>query len=191
MAQKGMDDYPAVLSANQERSFDVPGDFFHVVSAEGAIGLRFDEGKRITRYEGMGGRVYYSRVAVFSPIAQTVVMSFGYGYATDARATANVNVNATTEPANLTPQAPTVTVPAGGSIKLADADSSRKELRLSILSDATGYILLGDADVETDAGDGGSLEPGQVDYIATEGELWAYNPGADDIAVYVLPLRRA
>lgn len=192
MANRGMTPFNVSLSAGVPQSFNVEGDYFHILTAPNASGVlvRFDEGKQANYFEGVGLRTYYARVELESEANQDVVVLLGFGHVFDARATANVTANATLEPANINLQQPTVTVPAGGSIKLADADSARKALRVAIASSEPDGVFMGDADVEADADTGGWIEPGMVDYLETEAEIWAYNPGAADVDVYVLALRR-
>lgn len=81
-----------------------------------------------------------------------------------------------------------VTVPAGLSAAVAVANSSRKSLRVSLLSGAAGFVLMGKSGVS--ATSGGSLEPGMVDYIDTRGALWVFNPNAVDVDVYVMEINK-
>lgn len=190
MAQRGMTDYNVSLSAGVPQSLNVDGDYFHCKEAPNAGGVlvRFDESKQSTYKQGVGARVYYNRVELMSAASQDVVVSLGFGHVADARANVNANISTTIEGANLNTELPEVTVPAGDSVKIADANSDRKELRVSIKSDAPGGVYLGSATVADNTG--GWIEPGMIDYIATEAELWAYNPGAADVIVSALDLER-
>ncbi|MEQ3623598.1 MAG: hypothetical protein ABNH42_19780 [Marinobacter sp.] len=84
-----------------------------------------------------------------------------------------------------------VAVPAGGNallIAAAAADTART-LRISVKADAPNGVYLGAAGIA--AGQGGYLEPGMVDYVDCEAALYAYNAGAEPVAVQVLPFERA
>lgn len=188
MADKGMQSYTLSLSAGVPQSINVKGDFFHVLQATDAVQIGFDEGKKLPVGQGVGARAYYDRVEVLSATSQTVVLLLGFGYVNDARASVNATINTTIEPANLNTELPEVTVTAGNSAKIADANADRKELRVSIKSTEPGGVYLGSATVADNTG--GWLEPGMVDYVATEGEVWAFNPGASDVVVSALDLER-
>lgn len=188
MAQRGMVPYTFSLAAGVPQSVNVEGDYLHVLKATDEVLIRFDEGKQQELDRGVGMRAYYSRVEVLSITAQTVTLMLGFGHVADARANVNATVNTTIEPANLNTELPEVSVPAGGSMKIADANADRKELRVSIKSTESGGVYLGSATVANNTG--GWLEPGMVDYIATEGAVWAYNPGGTAVVVSALDLER-
>lgn len=188
MAQRGMVPYKFSLAANVPQSVNVEGDFLHVLKATGEVLVRLDEGKQQELDKGVGMRAYYSRVEVLSVTSQTVVLMLGFGHVTDARASVNATVNTTIAPANVNAELPEVSIPAGGSAKVADANANRKELRVSIKSTEPGGVYLGSSTVANNTG--GWIEPGMVDYIATEGEVWAYNPGGSAVVVSALDLER-
>lgn len=187
--KNGLKDYPFVLGAGAEVDLNVQGDYFQVISASGDIGLRFDEAAMITRAQGMGGSAEYSRVSVYSPIAQTVVVSLGYGIATDSRASLSATVNTTVEPATQNIPLAEVSVGAGSTVLLAAANADQKELRVGVKSTEANGVYIGDVTVGA-AIQGGYIEEGCVDYVATEAALYGYNPGAAAISVNVLSLRK-
>jgi hypothetical protein len=180
--------YPVALSAGIPKTLAVPGDFFHIFAAADPLEIGFDEGKRDAVEKGVGARVYYERIELYSATSQTVRVYLGFGYVTDSRASVNATINTTIAPANTNTQLAEVSVPAGGSAKIADANADRKELRVSIKSTETGGVYLGDATIANN--EGGWLEAGMVDYIATQAETWAFNPGAAAVIVSALDLER-
>lgn len=188
---RGMEQFRFNLTAGEEQQLEVLGDWFHVLIAplQAGVRVRFDDGKQGVYFEGVGIRRKYEKISILSTADQVVVLMLGFGEVADSRATANLNINATFEPANLLDNLAEVTVPAGDSMKLADAAvGSRKELRVALSSTQPGGVYLGDASIANNSG--GFLEPGQFDYISLETELWAYNPGASDTVVNLLDLKR-
>jgi hypothetical protein len=185
-----MQPFNVSLTANVPVSENVQGDYFHILTAPLAAGLwvRFDEGRQANYYEGIGLRTLYDRVELLSLADQNVVVLLGFGSVFDARATANLNINSTVEPANLLTSIPQVSVPAGGSILLAAASASCKELRVALKSTEPGGLYIGDPSVAS--GTGGWIEPGQFDYLSLETALWAFNPGATAVVVTLLALGR-
>jgi hypothetical protein len=185
-----MQPFNLTLLAGIPVSVNVEGDYCHVLTAPLGAGLwlRFDEGKSANYYEGVGLRTLYDRVEMMSLADQDVVVLLGFGSVFDARATANLNVNSTIEPSNILLDHPQVTVPAGASIVLVAAASSRKELRIALKSTEPGGLYIGSASVAT--GTGGWIEPGQFDYLSIEAALWAFNPGASNVVVTLLTLGR-
>lgn len=186
--RRGMRPYWVTLAANVPRKLNVAGDYFHVLEADDSVSLSFDGDKALPLARGIGGSVSYEEIELTSTTAQTVIVVLGFGTFADYRASVNATVNTTIEPANTNSQLPEVTVTAGGSAKLADANIDRKELRVSIKSTEAGGVYIGDATISNN--EGGWLEPGMVDYIATQAETWAFNPGATDVIVSLLDLER-
>lgn len=186
---RGMISVSLTLAAGVPQRIGVSGDYFHVLTAPVEdLTARFDDDKSTPAYEGVGFRRYYEMVELESATGQAVVVLVGFGSVFDGRATANLNVNASNEPANVLDDPPVVTVTAGATVLLASANPQRKELRVAIASDEPGGIWLGAAAVG--ASEGGWLEPGMVDYIATESAVYARNAGASDVDVSVLELER-
>lgn len=102
--------------------------------------------------------------------------------------TFNVTTTATVEVGDDISHLPKVTLGAGSVSALCVANSSRKTLRISLLSDAVGYITLGKAGVS--AASGGTIEPGMVEYMETTGALYAYNPNAYPVDVWVMEISK-
>lgn len=188
MAKRNMRAYPLTLSAGVERKLNVEGDYFHVLEAADPVQLSFDEDKYLTLARGVGGSFSYESIRFLSDTSQTITIVLGFGTFADYRASVNATVNTTIAPANLNSELPEVTVPAGNSAKLADANADRKELRVAIKSSEPGGVYLGSATVADNTG--GWLEPGMVDYVATEAEVWAFNPGASAVIISALDLER-
>lgn len=99
-----------------------------------------------------------------------------------------VNTTAVVENGNDNQHLPKVSVAAGASVAVCVSNTSRKYLRLSLLSDAAGYVLLGKSGVSSSSG--GTIEPGMIDYIETTGELWVFNPQSVAVDVWVMEVNR-
>lgn len=99
-----------------------------------------------------------------------------------------VNTTAVVENGNDNQHLPRVSVGAGVSAAICVSNTSRKYLRVSLLSDAEGYVILGKSGV--DGINGGTLEPGMIDYIETTGELWVFNPQSVAVDVWVMEVNR-
>lgn len=99
-----------------------------------------------------------------------------------------VNTTATVENGDDNPHLPKVTLAAGASAAIAPANGSRKFLRISLLSSAAGHVTLGKSGVN--AASGGPIEPGMVDYMETRGVLWAFNPQAVPVDIYVMEVNK-
>lgn len=186
---KSMRDYKFTLLAGQERDLNVEGDWFHVLDANGTIGIRFDQGVRIERQEGQGGSRLYEKVSVYSSTAQTVTLSLGYGQETDARASINATINTTIEPSDTLNPLAEVSIGAGATVLLSAANANRKELRIGVKSSEANGVYIGD--IGTGAvTPGGYIEEGSVEYVGTEAAVYGYNSGAGSIDVNVLELER-
>lgn len=99
-----------------------------------------------------------------------------------------VNTEATIQIGNDNQHLPKVSIPANSAAQIAGANPLRKSLRVSLKSDAAGYVLLGKSGLT--AGNGGSLEEGMVDYVETTGAMFAFNPNAVAVDVYVMEVNR-
>jgi hypothetical protein len=188
--QKGMQDYILVLDGVNEQSIAAQGDFFHVQSvsvAAASVKLRFDDGPQITRTQGQGNRVYYSRVSVTATAACTVTLQLGFGYATDARANISANVTAVLSPALNNPAGAAVVVGAGVQALLNAADANGLEVLVGIPSTAANGLWIGDATAAVNLGV--FQEPGQVIGYPTQAALYAFNAGGGGITANVLRFR--
>lgn len=189
--QKGMSDYNVPYDGTNSLKFDVEGDFFHVQSVDvGGVNvfLRFNEGKQISRQQGEGNRVYYTRVEVSASAACNIVLQLGFGYATDARATVNATITAPVEPAVNNPGVASVTVNATSQSELIAADSDRLEVLIKIPSDQLNGLWVADNTAAVDLGV--YHEPGETIVYATEAALYAYNPGAAGVKATMLSMKK-
>ncbi|MGH1438589.1 MAG: hypothetical protein ACRBBR_00650 [Cellvibrionaceae bacterium] len=100
----------------------------------------------------------------------------------------NVNATATVENGDDNNHLARVTLAAGATAAIASANGSRKYLRVALLSDAVGYVLLGKSGVN--AASGGPLEAGMIDYMETEGALFAHNPQAVPVDVWLMEINK-
>lgn len=99
-----------------------------------------------------------------------------------------VNTTAVVENGNDNQHLPKVSVAAGASVAICTANTDRKFLRIALLSDAAGYVIMGKSGV--DATGGGTLEPGMIDYIETTGALWVFNPQAVAVDVWIMEVNK-
>lgn len=190
--KRGMRDYTITSDGVTEQSIDVDGDYFHVQQvgiAGNTVKLRFDDGPVITRSQGQGNRVYYSRVTLLASVADTITLQLGYGYATDTRSTFNAgSVTAPIEPALHNVPLAAVTVPSGGAATLlAAADANRAELGIAIDSSQANGVFIGDNTVANDVGL--FVEPGQIVFLSSLAAVYASNQGAGGIKVRLLNMR--
>jgi hypothetical protein len=185
--KRGMRDYVLNLDGVNEQHIDTDGDFFHIqtVSVGGVnVLLRFDDGPQITRQQGEGNRVYYSRVSINASAACAITVQLGYGYATDARASVNANITTTDAPALHHPSAAAVGLPNGGAAtSIAAADANAIGYYIGLPSTAANGVWIGDNTVAT--GFGTFLEPGQILPWPSSAQIFGSNPGAAPVTVNV------
>lgn len=185
--KRGMRDYVLNLDGVNEQHIDTDGDFFHVqnVSVGGAnIQLRFDDGPQITRQQGEGNRVYYSRVSVTASAACQVTLQCGYGYATDSRASIAVGTISTPiTPALHNPAVADVVLAAGATTAILAADPNRLGFLLGLDSTQANAVRI--ADGAAAAGAGLKVEPGQTVAFFSQDAVSGYNPGAAGITVTI------
>jgi len=177
--QKGMSDYTLTLDGVNAQSINAPGDFIHVqsVSVQGlAIQIAADDGRSITRYQGQGNRLLYSRLTVTAGAACTVTIQAGYGYATDSRASIQGPVTADVAPAVKNVPLADVSVPNTTQELLEAATGNRLELIVGVPSTAPNGVRIGDLTVA--AGKGTLVEPGQIVTFASSDAVYAFNEGS-------------
>lgn len=135
--KKGMRDISLTLDGINSQTINAQGDYFHIqsVSVTGAsIYLRFDDGPQITRQQGQGNRVYYSKIEISASTACKVTVQVGYGYATDARSSISGTVTAEISPSgSVNDTAPLVTVTGQHALFAANVSRSR----ITVFADAT------------------------------------------------------
>lgn len=185
-----MRDYVFALTAGQPIKRDIPGDWFHVISAADPITITFNDGDSLEREAGMGGSADYQTVSILSATTQTVKVSLGYGEVADARATVNATVNTTVEPGNINAAVLDVSIGAGLSAVVAAADATRKAVIISLDPDQPEEgIRLADASVA--ANKGVWLGPGASIEIPTEAAVYAHNLSSTTaVVVNQLPVTR-
>lgn len=183
-------------------------DFYHILQAASPVYLSVNHEKEVTRDQGQGqtfnnataidGNVRLNRagnsrriqsLSVRSTIAQTVVVVVGPGSFTDTRAQLTATVNTVENPANQNVPLAEVSVGAGLTVMLAAADATRQALRVGVKSSEANGVYIGDATVGA-AIQGGYVEEGSADYVASEAAIYAYNPGAGAITVNLLKMNR-
>ena len=187
-----MNDYKARLEIGQKVSFDVHGDTFHVITATSPVYIQFNDGSIITRTQGVGGTTeQFTKVTLYSEVAQDVVMSLGKGSVFDSRSNiSGVNIQTSIEVANVNKSKPLLAVAPGTTVLVSAADATRKELRIGVKSDNLDGIFFGD-NTTTSGNEGAWIEVGGVEYITTEGAVHAYNPHpTETITLNVLEVKR-
>jgi len=177
--QKGMSDYTLTLDGVNSQSINAPGDFVHVqsVSVTGlAVQLAADDGKVITRFQGQGNRLIYSRLTVSATAPCVVTIQAGFGYATDSRASFDGTITAPITPAVKNVPLADVAVANTSQSALEAATANRLELLVGVPSTAPNGVRIGDNTVA--AGKGTLVEPGQVVGFASRDAVYAYNEGS-------------
>ncbi|MGH8209886.1 MAG: hypothetical protein ACREU6_09875, partial [Steroidobacteraceae bacterium] len=186
--KRGMRDYVLNLDGVNEQSIVVDGDFFHVqnVAVAGTnVLLRFDDGPQITRGQGEGNRVYYSRVTVSASAATQATIQLGYGYATDGRATVNANVSTTDSPALHNVPLASVALPNGGAAtQIAAADANSLGVLIGLASTAANGVWIGDNTVAANLGL--FIEPGQIVPWPSQAAVYGSNPGGAAVSMSVV-----
>jgi len=185
--KRGMRDYVLNLDGVNEQHIDTDGDFFHLqaVNVGGAnVLLRFDDGPQITRQQGEGNRVYYSRVSITASAACQITVQLGYGYATDSRASIAVGTITTPiTPALHNPAVPDVVCASGVTTALLAGDANRLGAVIGVASTAANGVRI--ADGAAGAAAGILVEPGQTLPLFSQDAISAYNPGAGAITVTI------
>lgn len=185
-----LSDHELTFAGGETQEFQSVGRFIRIRDSSSPVFLSIDGRAEIKRERGESvdsGRDSV-RVQVRSIVAQSVHLISSKDKQDDNRASISATISTTIAGANDNQHLPKVSIPAGSSALIAVANSARKFLRVSLLSTAVGYVLLGKSGVG--ATTGGTLEEGMVDYIETEGALYAYNPQAVAVDVYVLELNK-
>lgn len=181
-----LNDHSLTFPAAGVQEFQSVGQFLRVRESSSPVYISVDGSSELEREQGEQVNVGRAgvRVRVRSLVAQNVKITSSTDRQDDNRTAVSLNVSATVAPGNDNQHLPVITIAAGNSAKIADANSDRKTLRISLPSDAAGFITLGKSGVDASAG--GLLEPGMTDYLDTTGEIWGFNDNASPIDVYVL-----
>lgn len=185
-------DYKVYLDGVAPVRVIVQGEHFHILEASSKVTLDFDGRIKYTRVQGQGGDVPkgFKEVWLSSAAPQHVIISLGYGRVRDNTASINnANIQATVKNSNVNNHLPTVNVPAGQAILLANGSDKRKELRIQVDSEQGGPVFIGGLGVSEDTG--GLIEVGMIDFISSEGALYAFNPNDEGVKVRLLSLERA
>jgi len=187
----GISDYKMTLGANAPQSVTVNGNAFHVIKATSPIHVSFNEGKELERTQGMGGTApsSYTKVTIRSEVPQNITIALGDGTIFDSRSNISATLNTTIAPANINQALPSVVVGAGLTVLLAGANASRKELRIGVSGTNASGIHFGD--INTGAvNQGGFIDVGSVEYVTSEGAIYAYNPSGSAVTVNLVDMRR-
>jgi hypothetical protein len=182
--KRGMRDYVLNLDGTNEQSLDTDGDFFHIQSVNvggASVFLRFDDGPAITRQQGEGNRVYYSRVTLNASAACQVTVQLGYGYATDSRASVTATISTPITPALHNPPIADVAVGAGAGAVLSAADPNKLGIIVGVDSTQPNGVRVADGTVGAAAGI--LVEPGQTLPIFSQDAQSAWNAGAAPVTV--------
>ena len=205
------------LSANQHRDFEIDGNYLYVFDAGGPIevvlrgGRSSGEVHRLERKTIINGKDFSSvRVRDLSGVTNSFELWNGLGdyrpsvdgadvkidgqIAIDDSTPVEVNVinptaEATIVVANDNAHLANVNLVAGAAaVQIAPANANRKSVRVAIASDQVGAIALGKAGLLSNQG--GLLEPGTIEYIDSEGALFARNDNVSDVVVWVMEINR-
>ena len=205
------------LSANQHRDFEIDGNYLYVFNATGPIEVVLRGGRsngevhRLERKTIINGKDFSSaRVRDLSGATNAFELWNGLGdyrpsvdgadvridgdMSIDDSTPIEVNVtnptsSATIVVANDNAHLANVNLVAGAAaVQIAAPNANRKSVRIAIASDQAGPIALGKAGLL--ANQGGLLEPGTIEYIDTEGALFARNDNVSDVVVWVMEINR-
>ena len=181
-------DIPLVFTGGETQEFQAVGRYIRIREATAVVYLTIDGVGEIQRNKGeqIDTGKDSSRVRVRSVVAQSVSITSADNPQDDNRNSVSLTVSATVTNGNDNQHLTKVTIPATSSAQIAAANANRLSLRVSLLSSAAGYVTLGKSGVS--ASSGGSLEEGMVDYIDTTGAVFAYNPNASAVDVYVMEI---
>jgi len=163
------------------------GDVFYVDTATSPVLVSFDNKAEISLVQGQKIAISYSGFTLKSAAGQSVVIKYGRGNFSNSNQNVSVTTTATVEGANVTKPNAEISVGAGLTILLVDANANRKMLRLAIPSTETGEVYLTDS---LNTAKGGILEAGVIDYQDTEAAVYAHNYGASAVLVSVLEMER-
>lgn len=183
-------DHELTLAGGGVQEFQAVGRYIRIRKASSAVYLTIDGSREIKREQGeqVDTGKDSVRVRVRSVVAQTVEIVSSSNRQDDSRASINGTISAAIENGNDNNPIPRVNVPAGSSALLIAANVNRRALRVSLASDAVGFVTLGKSGVA--AASGGLLEPGTTDYIETTGELRAFNNNASAVDVYIMEINK-
>jgi len=183
-------DNKLVFAGASTQEFHAHGRFLRIRDSVGSVFISIDGATEIEREQGeqIDTGKQSTRVRVRSAIPQTVIFICSSDRQDDDRANANISLAVTIESGNDNNDLPKVSVGAGVAVKVADINLLRKSLRLSVPSDAAGFVTIGKSTVT--AIRGGLVEEGTTDYIDTTGEIWVFNPNAVAVDVYVMEINK-
>lgn len=183
-------DKEITFTAAGEYSIQATGRFIRVLEADSDVYLGIENDvPDLKRRQGaeVSSSAGFKTIRVKSLIAQTVRLGISDVSQADDSQSVSVSTTAEITPANQLVNTGEVTVPAGGSISLIGADATRLGVRLAIADDQPGAIYW--AATGLTATEGGWLGVGMVEFAAVTAEITAYNRGASNVAVSILPMR--
>lgn len=177
-------DYEIVFSGAGSRELKVTGRYVRILEAPvDVVYIKLDgRGKELKRSAGAeiadGDAKGFQKVVVRSAVAQTVRLAVASVPQQDNSQNVNVSASATIQPGTVLNASALVEVPALSSVQLIAGNPDRTELRVALASTEAGHVWLGPSGVGDE--EGGLLEPGMVDYLATTAAVHAYNPHPTD-----------
>lgn len=184
-------DYALTFAGAGEREVKATGKYLRVLATPSAdVFVSVDGGSELQRAAGQGMHMPegFSRVTIRTAVAQTVRISISDAAQDDTRNNVALTVGATVAGSSAATKAGAVVVPAMDSIILCAANADRQEVRLGIASGQPGGVWFSDSVAQGDE-EGGFLDVGMVDYVATLSALYAYNPHpTEDVVVNVLDM---
>ncbi len=187
--------YPIDLDTGASLALPVDAEFLlcesivpssaKVIAKGNTLRSELKTGRRIKFSQRERGRI---EIENRSGAPVSLELSLGSGEITDSAVYGNVN--AAVEPSDtLTPSAE-VAINAGETKLLISATADRKEVRIGVKSIEANGVYIGNASVGAGT-EGGYIEEGSVEYIASNSAVYGYNPGAGSINVNVLELRKS
>ncbi len=181
--QRGMTPVIVALAAGVPRRYEIPGDWFHVLTAPVAdLYVRFDDGERVPFPQGVGIRRYYQSFELESATGQNLVALAGFGSVVDGRASVTgLTLNTQIAPGNTLDDGGDVSCGATAATQLLAADADRMYALIKNPSTNTVTVRVGTSAVA--AASGVPLEPGETLPLATTAAIYAYNPDAGAVTI--------
>lgn len=185
-------DFSITFAGAGTREFQARGRFLRVLATPtAAVFISLDGGQELERGAGQeiadADPAGFTRISVRSTVAQTIRFVVSEVSQADSRTEVAVTATATVLGGSVLDAPSMVEVTAGDTVEIVAGNPDRVELRVALGSSEPGPVWLGPAGVGDE--EGGLLEPGVVDYIATTAAVFAHNPHAtDSVFVSVLEL---
>jgi hypothetical protein len=184
--QRNIRTYKKVIPANGEIEIQVAGNMFNVLKSAARFTIEFDESNKLDDVpEGASAKFGndYEKVKLKSTIEQSVTIVLGFGNFTTATTQSVDTVNASLESPNSS-DISSVALSGSTVVQLSGADTTRREIIISVPSDSDTGVLISQA--SAGISDGFLVEIGQVIGLATQSAIFAKSENGDDVRLNVI-----